>query len=91
MLVVTEEKDVSVHVTEISIAFSSVQETNKEVVSKSRNNKRKLKDQSKLEDLQVGVKCHNIYHTKKAKTEDENETNLLRKELEQKEEEKNDF
>ena len=37
-----------------------------------------------LEDLQAGVKYHEIYHTKKAKTDDEGETIIPAKESEQK-------
>ena len=61
VFVVTEEKDVSIHEAEISVASNPVQERKKEyVMSKSRKNKRQL------EDLQAGVKHHTIYHTKKA-------------------------
>ena len=41
------------------------------------------KHKMELEDLQAGVKYHKIYRTKKAKTEDEEETNLPAKESEQ--------
>ena len=37
-----------------------------------------------MEDLQAGVKYHKIHHTKKTKIEDEGETILPGKELEQK-------
>ena len=48
------------------------------------------KHKRELEDLQAGVKYHNMYHTKKAKTEDEGETFLPTKESDQKRK-KNDF
>ena len=38
------------------------------------------KHKRELEDLHTGVKYHEIYHTKKAKTEDEGETILPAKE-----------
>ena len=70
--------DVSVDEAEMSVDSIPFEERKDEVVSKSRKHKREL------EDLQDGVKYHKIYHTKKAKSEDERETILPRKELEQK-------
>ena len=53
------KKDVLVQDTEISVAFIPVQDQKEEVLSMPRKRKREL------EDLQAGVKYHEIYHTKK--------------------------
>ena len=74
----TEEKDILVHETEISVASIPVEERKEEAISMSRKHEREL------EDVQADVKYHKIHHTKKAKTEDEGETILPEKELEQK-------
>ena len=73
------------HETEISVASISIQVRKEEALSLSRKHNREL------EDLQAGVKYCKVHHTKKAKTEDEQETILPAEELEQKKEEKNDF
>ena len=75
MLVVSKEKGVSLHESEISLSSIPIQERKEEAISKSRKCKEELKD------LWAGVKYHKIYHTRKAKTEDEGETILLWKEL----------
>ena len=72
-----------VHESQISAASIPVEERKEEAISVSRKHKRELKD------LQAGVKYHKIYHTKKTKTEDEEEMIFPVKELEQKK--KNDF
>ena len=77
MLVVTEEKDASVHKAEMSVASIPVQEKKEDVISKSRNGKRKL------EDLKPGVNHHKIFHTNKAKSDDKGETIIPGTELEQ--------
>ena len=66
------------HKTEISIASIPVQERKEEALSMPRKCKKEL------EDLQAGVKYHEIYHTKKTKTEDEGEMILPAKESKQK-------
>ena len=43
-----------------------------------------IKRKRELKDLEAGVKYHEMYHTKKAKTEDEGEMILPAKESEQK-------
>ena len=72
------------HEAEIFIASIFVQERKKEVISIPR------KCQKDSEDLQAGVNYYKIYHTKKAKTEDERETILFKK-VGTKEDKKNDF
>ena len=69
------KKDVSVHETEISEAVIPVQERREETMTKSRK-------QRELEDFQTSLKYHKIYHTKKAKSDDEGEIILPGKELE---------
>ena len=55
------------HEVEIYVASIPAQERNKEVISKSSKHKWELKE------LQASVKYHKIYHTKKAKSDDEGE------------------
>ena len=75
---INEEKYISMHRTEISVASIPLEERKDEVLSNSKKTKREL------EELQAGVKYHKILHTKKAKFDDEGETILPRKELEHK-------
>ena len=74
---VAEEKYISVHKTEISVAFIPVEEIKEEVASKS------SKQKKEKEDLQASVKHHKIYHTKE-KSDDEGEPSLPQKQLKRK-------
>ena len=56
---VAEEEDLSIHEIEISVAVIPGQEIKEEAESKSRKHK------NELEDLQAGVKYHNIITHKK--------------------------
>ena len=77
-VVVTGEKDVLVHETEISVASIPVQEQKEEALSMP------IKLKWKLVEIQACVKYHKIHHTKTAKTEDDIEMILPAKESEQK-------
>ena len=58
-VVVAGKKMFFVHKNKISVASIPLQERKEEAISMSGKHERELKD------LQAGVKCHKIYHTKK--------------------------
>ena len=73
---VAEEKYVSMHEIEISVAVIPVQERKEGSMSKSRKHKKAL------EKLQPEEKYHKIYYTKKVNSDDEGEKILPGKESE---------